>query len=156
MSTITVTYQAQDAKPQTFTIDGDKHEIGSILERCRKRIFPEVEPPALDEVWERAMARKRNNAAELPSEAAQAHREHAPPVGVRETSKQALAKHRGSGKLTAQQAVIVAWLRAHRGQEHTRQELSKALGLGINVVCGRVNELLNEPICALVETSKRR
>lgn len=74
--------------------------------------------------------------------------------GVRETSRDAYAKHRASGKLGRQHEVVLAALRG-RARDMTRQELARETGLGINAVCGRVNELMDEPFC-LVEVHRRR
>lgn len=58
---------------------------------------------------------------------------------VKDTSKSAL---RGVGsKLTAQQFKLLDVMRW--GFTHTRKELARRAGLEINVVCGRVNELVN-------------
>lgn len=77
------------------------------------------------------------------------------PAGVRDTSRHAYAIHRVSGKLTRQQRLLVEFLSADRRRDYTRQELAQALGWGINVVCGRVNELLAEPFGALKELPRR-
>lgn len=76
-------------------------------------------------------------------------------VGVRETSVAAYRKAKWSGKLPAQQQVIVNWLRGHVG-DATRQEIARGTGLGINCVCGRVNEMLDPEVGALREVGKRR
>ena len=76
-------------------------------------------------------------------------------TGVRETSRDAYRKARWSGKLTRQQEQVVAWLRGRVG-DATRQEIARGTGLGINAVCGRVNELLDPEIGALRETGKRK
>ena len=55
--------------------------------------------------------------------------------------------------MTAQQKIVYDHIRASRDADHTRQELVKLTGLPINVVCGRVNELLKPGL--LVETVKR-
>ena len=75
--------------------------------------------------------------------------------GGRETSRSAYRKARFSGKLTRQQEVVVAWLRGRVG-DATRQEIARGTGLGINAVCGRVNELLDPEIGVLRETGKRK
>ncbi len=74
-------------------------------------------------------------------------------VGVRETSIEAHRKLKASGKLTAQQEAVMAWLRGRIG-DATRQEISKGSGIAINAVCGRVNELLE--VGELRETRKRK
>ena len=75
--------------------------------------------------------------------------------GVRDTSRDAYAKHGATGKLSRQQEIIVAVMRGSK-RDYTRQELAKKTGLGINAVCGRVNELLQEPFFVLVEHRRRK
>lgn len=79
----------------------------------------------------------------------------APSVGVRASSVEAYRKARWSGKLTRQQEQVVAWLRGRIG-DATRQEIAAGTGLGINCICGRVNELLDPEIGVLIETRKRK
>lgn len=74
-------------------------------------------------------------------------------VGVRETSRDAYHRASAYGKLTAQQKLIVDWLSARIG-DATRQEVARGTGIGINAVCGRVNELLADGV--LRETKKRK
>lgn len=75
--------------------------------------------------------------------------------GVRDTSRDALAKLGASGKLNRQQAAIVAFLQAHPGRGYTRAELAEATGLRHSTICGRCNELLSEPFAALEELPRR-
>ncbi len=51
---------------------------------------------------------------------------------------------------------IVEHFAANRGLKATRQELARDLGLGINVVCARVNNLLLEDSPLIVERGKKR
>ena len=74
---------------------------------------------------------------------------------IRDTSIASYRKARVSGKLTAQQEHIVGWLRRQIG-DATRQEIARGTGLGINAVCGRVNELLAPEVGVLRETRKRK
>lgn len=62
---------------------------------------------------------------------------------VRDTSRTAYAEQRASGRLNNTQQRIVDLLRAHPGRDYTRSEIGRALGLPINVVTGRVNELIH-------------
>lgn len=73
-------------------------------------------------------------------------------VGVRGTSRDAYARAKVAGKLTAQQSVIMDWLAGQSG-DRTRQEIARGTGIGINAVAGRVKELLDGE--SLVETRKR-
>jgi hypothetical protein len=50
MNEITITWN-----DQIILIDGDKHDFAVVLERCRKQIFPGIEPPAFDPVFERIL-----------------------------------------------------------------------------------------------------
>ena len=77
----------------------------------------------------------------------------APTVGVRAASVEAYRKIERSGKLTAQQEVVMAWVRSRIG-DHTRQEISRGTELPINAVCGRVHELVD--LGELRETRRRR
>ncbi len=74
-------------------------------------------------------------------------------VGVRGTSVEAHRKLKASGKLTAQQEAVMAWLRSRIG-DATRQEISRGSGIAINAVCGRVKELMDAG--EIVETGRRR
>jgi len=76
-------------------------------------------------------------------------------AGVRDTSQVAHAKLEASGRLTRQQRELVEFLQANRQRDYTRQELAQALGWGINVVTGRVNELLRQPFEVIEEFSRR-
>lgn len=82
-------------------------------------------------------------------------------AGVRETSLDAYRALVASGKMAAQQLVVVEFFLAHRAEQFTRQELARradagGIGLGINVVCGRVNELLRAEPPILVERGRKR
>ena len=61
--------------------------------------------------------------------------------GSRDTSRDALAEHRSSGKLGAQQQVVFAAL-TKGGQAFTRAELAVRTGIRLSAICGRVSELL--------------
>ncbi len=79
-------------------------------------------------------------------------------AGVRDTSMAAYRALQYSGKMSRQQKQVLDFCLAHPGRNFTRQELARELGLGINVICGRVNELLREPFNLLEEkaAAKRR
>lgn len=72
--------------------------------------------------------------------------------GSRDTSKDALAEHRSSGKLGAQQQAVYAAL-TKSGQAFTRAELAKHLDMTHGAACGRVNELMK--LGLVVETERR-
>ena len=61
--------------------------------------------------------------------------------GSRDTSKDALAEHRSSGKLGAQQQQVFAAL-TRSGQAFTRAELAQRTGIRLSAICGRISELL--------------
>jgi len=69
-----------------------------------------------------------------------------------DTSRDALAEHRSSGKLGAQQQIVYAAL-TKSGQAWTRAELAAKTGLPVASICGRVRELLD--LQMLVEEPRR-
>ena len=72
--------------------------------------------------------------------------------GRRDTSKDALACHRETGKLSAQQQQVFAVL-TRTVQAFTRAELAAQLGMTHGAACGRVNELMK--LGLIVETERR-
>lgn len=77
-------------------------------------------------------------------------------VGVRSTSIEAHRKLKESGKLTAQQSQVIAWVRL-QPRPVTRGEIKRGTGLEINAVAGRVNELLHDfERPQLLEVAKQR
>lgn len=78
-----------------------------------------------------------------------------PAPGVRDTSMHAYRALQASGKLGAQEKLVMQYFIDHPGAKVTRQELARALMLGINAVCGRVNALMKEPFNLLVERGKK-
>jgi hypothetical protein len=78
------------------------------------------------------------------------------PAGVRDTSMAAYRALQWSGKLGAQQQRITDYFLANPKMRFTRKELAHDLGMEINAVCGRVNELLAEPYNVLVEVGKKQ
>jgi hypothetical protein len=75
--------------------------------------------------------------------------------GVRDTSLAAYRALQWSGRLAAQEQLVVSYFFQHPDRTFTRQELARDLGLGINAVCGRVNKLLQEPFVVLVEVGRK-
>jgi len=71
---------------------------------------------------------------------------------VRDTSLEAYWQHIESGAAKTQQDRIYMALRVSGGI--TRTELSRGMGIPINAVCGRVNELIK--LGAVRETAKRK
>jgi predicted transcriptional regulator len=68
------------------------------------------------------------------------------------TSTQAYRKIKSNGTIGRQHMII---LRAMRGRKNmSLQEISRASGVTINAVCGRVNEL--KKLGAIVKSNKRK
>ncbi len=67
------------------------------------------------------------------------------PRGVRDTSRQAYQAHLDSGALGRQERLVYEYVRTAL-QPVTRQEITYALRIGINAVCGRVNSLVAKAI----------
>ena len=161
MNQITVTYTPENGPRKVVVMDGDKHDVFDVLERCRRRIFPGVAVPDEGERIEKVTTQEGGHvsaslsASHNSGEVAVNHASGPHVSGVRDTSRDAYAKYGATGKLSRQQEIIVAVLRGSR-RDYTRQELAKKTGLGINAVCGRVNELMQEPFCALVEHRRRK
>ena len=61
-----------------------------------------------------------------------------------------------TGRMTKQQRLVMDFFAINAQRDYTRQELANALGLGINVICGRVNELLKSPFTLLEECGRRQ
>ncbi|MHB0965525.1 MAG: hypothetical protein ACYC36_03635 [Bellilinea sp.] len=74
------------------------------------------------------------------------------PRGVKDTSIDAYSKHKVSGKLNRQQSNLVEFMKQH-DRDWTRQELATTMKWGINVICGRVKELLD--LGSIIELPKR-
>jgi len=72
---------------------------------------------------------------------------------VRETSLEAYSAIKSDGTLTRQQQHIIDKMRTAFRRDITRSELSQLTGYPINVIAGRVNELVK--LGALVEVHKR-
>lgn len=72
--------------------------------------------------------------------------------GSRQTSREALATHRASGKLGGQQAQIWSLLK-RTGQSLTRAEMAKAIESTHGAACARTRELLD--LGLLEETARR-
>ena len=62
--------------------------------------------------------------------------------GMRSTSRDAMAEHRETGKLGAQQQQVFAAL-TKSGQAFTRAELAQRTGIRLSAICGRSRELLD-------------
>jgi len=138
-------------------------DVGAVLEAIGARYgtpVSEDERRARDARFEEMLERRRNPGPESKVEPAPAHNVHHARRkiggGVRDASMEAHRAIRGGGRMADQQRLIVEHLRARPGEKFTRQELARDLGLGINAVCGRVNELVAEPFELLLEDGRKR
>ena len=77
-------------------------------------------------------------------------------AGVRDASMIAYRSLEWSGRMTKQQKLVMDFFSINLSRDFTRQELVQATGLPINVICGRVNELLRPPFSLLHELGRRR
>jgi len=103
-----------------------------VMEAARARLFPEV-------TAEQVAAQSRRADEIMRREGVKATQPRSG-EGVKETSIEAYGRLRAEGRLTTQHTLILsAW---KPGVTYTRQELAKLTGLGINAICGRVNELV--------------
>lgn len=85
-----------------------------------------------------------------PTPPARRHANHT----VRDTSRAAYTEHKATGRLNNNQQRIVDLLMKNMGRDYTRSEIHRALNLPINVVSGRVNELIH--VKHLVVEKRRR
>lgn len=99
---------------------------------------------APENVIERANARE----AEDRRRRAQAASPTPAPSGAK---REALERHTESGKRGAQVCQLREFLRSHPKSDYTRQEIGRALGWGVNVVCARVDDLREE-----IKVARRR
>jgi hypothetical protein len=84
---------------------------------------------------------KRLQTRGRPAATSAAHGSSPAHPGTTSTRRQALDTHRASGALTQQQDRVLELIGRDR-RDSTRQELARDSGMGINVICARVNELL--------------
>lgn len=77
------------------------------------------------------------------------------PHQVRDASMIAYRALEWSGRMTRQQKLVMDFFAINPQRDYTRQELANALELGINVICGRVNELRKPPFALLEELDRR-
>ena len=157
-------YTRAGAEPAILKLSGDPFEICNAV---RARLFPEVPLPERDAKFDAVMTARNARARQVPAKATSGNavEEPAKPTatvatalpgaGVRDTSMAAYRALHWSGKLTEQQREVLQLFDGGKQPNWTRQELARETGLGINVVCGRVNELLHEPIGVLEECGKR-
>jgi hypothetical protein len=61
---ITVRFSTKNSATTVAEIDRD--DVVPVLEACRRRVFPGVEPPLRDAVWERALARVKDRRKPTP------------------------------------------------------------------------------------------
>lgn len=64
------------------------------------------------------------------------------------TKSQSLDIHRATGKLKDQQAVILSYLRSEPIVPLSRNEIARWLGIPIQSVCARINELVGAGLVA--------
>lgn len=67
-----------------------------------------------------------------------------------DTSSTSYRQHRASGKLGAQQCVILALMRQHVSPHDggwSLQEIAKHTGLAVHVISARINELVKIGVC---------
>ena len=72
---------------------------------------------------------------------------------VRDTGLDAYSSAKASGLLSKQQAHLLAFFQQRPGRDFTRQEVATGIDWGINVVCGRVKELID---CGILVEKPRR
>lgn len=63
MTPITISYST-DFGLKTIEINSDHHDIALVLEVCRKRIYPDVEPPKVDAIFDRIMKGRKHGKSE--------------------------------------------------------------------------------------------
>lgn len=141
--TIRVYYRASPkSTPVVIEFDEAKTDPFQVCNAVRDRMFPAGESAG---GVERGTAFARPVVCPPPAA-----------TGVRDTSKAAYSGLRYSGALTVQQKLVLTTITFGSQHDWTRQELARATGLGINAICGRVNELLHDPFRCLVECGRRR
>lgn len=154
-----------EGKPATvIAIDDSKHDPFEVLEMIRQRLFPgvalESEPKQYVPIETRAeLPKPRPVAKAEPVDMFDAPAPKREPerkaTAVRETSLIAYRALAFSGKLGEQQRKVIDLFLANPSATYTRQEIVEKTGLTINAVCGRVNELLTEPLLLLREIGRR-
>lgn len=118
-----------------------------VLEACIRRID--------------ALAANEYQPAQVPAKATSGSAARAAPLdparaGVRDASIIAYRSLEWSGRMTRQQRLVMDFFACNAQRDYTRQELASALSLGINVIAGRVNELLKQPFNLLEELPRRK
>ena len=160
---IVVTWHEFGKPPRVIEFAESKDPF-EILQRCITRIdsFESPAPQELPAVSSASRQATGEDAA-LPNKAGQ---RTAGPVrdsaqqparaGVRDASMIAYRSLEWTGRMTKQQRLVMDFFAINAQRDYTRQELANALGLGINVICGRVNELLKSPFTLLEECGRRQ
>jgi hypothetical protein len=144
---VEIRYRPQpDAPEERAVIRSD--DPFEVCNRVRERLFPDVPLPEKDEKFDAITAARHGKAPAAAIEA--------PRPGVRDTSMLAYRSLEWSGRMTRQQRMVMDLLAANAQRDYTRQEIANALQLGINVVCGRVNELMRPPFELLLECGRRK
>ncbi len=71
-----------------------------------------------------------------------------------ETSQFAYVAHKDEGNVSRQQLLLLNYLRLNRSASLSRSDLAHILGLRLQSVCGRINELKNDGL--VIEDAPRR
>lgn len=169
--TMTVKYTPAGGPTTTIAIDDSKHDPFEVLEMIRQRLFPgvklesepkkyepiefRVEMPKPKAAEPKRVEPKASAPVDLFDGPAPKREPERKATAVRETSLIAYRALSFSGKLGEQQKKVIDLFLANPSTTYTRQEIVEKTGLTINAVCGRVNELLSEPLALLREIGRR-
>lgn len=171
--TMLVKYMPAGGPTTTIAIDDSKHDPFEVLEMIRQRLFPgvklESEPKTYEPIetrhdiapWKpkesdpKRVEQKASAPVDLFDGPAPKREPERKATAVRETSLIAYRALSFSGKLGEQQKKVIDLFLANPSTTYTRQEIVEKTGLTINAVCGRVNELLSEPLALLREIGRR-
>jgi hypothetical protein len=150
------------AKIERVEIDESKHDPFDVLQACIDRIdrlAANQSPPGQVPVTARPGAVAEADsppAADGVLESATSAHVTPARAGVRDASMIAYRALEWSGRMTKQQRLVMDFFAINPQRDYTRQELASGLNLGVNVICGRVNELMKPPFSLLQEVGRRR
>lgn len=147
-----------DAPWKAVEID-ESRDAFAVLQKCIDRIDALQSPPGQVTVTARPVAVAE--ADSLPTadgklESATSAALTPARAGVRDASMIAYRSLEWSGHMTKQQRLVMDFFAVNPQRDYTRQEIASGLSLGINAVCGRVNELMRPPFALLEEIGRRR
>lgn len=149
---ITITFTPKDGgQPTAMEVDDEVNDVFHVLGRIETRMG--LVAPERDPIVERILAMR---AAGKPYQPVNVVPFDPRRPGVRDSSMIAYRSLELSGRMTKQQRLVMEFLAGEPHRDFTRRELADALNLGINVVCGRVNELMKPPFEFIVELPRRR